>query len=239
MSSSLRSKLLTVTVFAIAMGLLESAVVIYLREIFYPEGFDFPLKPIPPDLAVAEVLREAATLIMLVAIGILAARTFSEGFAWFIYSFAVWDIFYYLFLYLFLEWPESLLTWDILFLIPATWTGPVITPLILTLLMILFAGIIFIHSDIGLKTRIVSREWIILSAGGLIVIWAFMTDYMKFMLNRFSFFELFGLNDPNIINYAGSYVPVTFPWLLFFIGTLVILSGIILYTRRIRKDMIK
>ena len=85
------------------MGFLESAVVVYLREILYPEGFAFPLSPIPVSLAVTELLREVATLIMLVTIGIIAAKRFSTGFAWFIYSFAIWDIFYYVFLKLLLD----------------------------------------------------------------------------------------------------------------------------------------
>ena len=31
--------------YAVAMGYLEAAVVVYLRAIYYPEGFSFPLKP--------------------------------------------------------------------------------------------------------------------------------------------------------------------------------------------------
>ena len=93
-----RRQIIIITAFAIAMGLLESAVVIYLRHLFYPGGFEFPLSPIPVNIAVTEVLREAATLVMLVSIGMLAGRSFSTGFAWFIYSFAVWDIFFYVFL---------------------------------------------------------------------------------------------------------------------------------------------
>ncbi len=102
----LRKLLIIVTAFAIAMGFLESAVVVYMREILYPGGFEFPLSPIPVRLAVAELLREVATLVMLVSIGILAGRRFSTGFAWFIYTFAIWDIFYYVFLWLLLGWPQ-------------------------------------------------------------------------------------------------------------------------------------
>lgn len=98
----LRRLLVIISVFAIAMAYMESAVVVYIREIMYPGGFDFPLSHIPAKLALTEVLRELATLVMLVSIGILAGRSFSTGFAWFMYSFAIWDIFYYVFLWLLL-----------------------------------------------------------------------------------------------------------------------------------------
>ena len=132
---NLRKKLITITAFAIAMGFLESAVVVYMREILYPEGFAFPLSPIPVSLAVTELLREVATMVMLVTIGVIAAKRFSTGFAWFIYSFAIWDIFYYVFLKLLLGWPESVLTWDVLFLIPTIWTGPELLPVLVSLTM--------------------------------------------------------------------------------------------------------
>ena len=136
--------LIVVSLFAIAMGLLESAVVIYLRDILYPGGFEFPLNPVRPDLVWTEILRELATLVMLLGVGILAGRNLAERFAWFMYSFAVWDIFYYAFLRVLIGWPESLMTWDVLFLLPVTWTGPVITPLIVSATMIFFALIIIL-----------------------------------------------------------------------------------------------
>src|SRR6201998_1661345 len=106
------------TAFSIAMGFLETAVVIYLRKLYYPHGFQFPLVPIDNDIAMVEFLREAATIIMLLGIGIIAGKNTSQKFGIFIYCFAVWDIFYYVFLKLLLGWPESLFTWDILFIIP-------------------------------------------------------------------------------------------------------------------------
>ena len=79
-------KILWITVFAIAMGFLESAVVIYLREIYYPGGFAFPLKLIGGTLALTEILREAATMIMLLMVASIASRRAIERFAWFIYA---------------------------------------------------------------------------------------------------------------------------------------------------------
>ena len=83
--------LITVSIFAIAMGFLESAVVVYIREINYPGGFDFPMVIPSGSIAVTELLREAATLVMLICVGLLAGRSISGRFAWFLYSFALWD----------------------------------------------------------------------------------------------------------------------------------------------------
>jgi len=49
-------------------------------------------------------------MLLLVSIAAVASKNFNVGFAWFIYAFAIWDIFYYFFLYVFLGWPENLLT---------------------------------------------------------------------------------------------------------------------------------
>ncbi len=182
----MKTKLVIITAFAIAMGFLEAAVVVYMREILYPGGFSFPLSPVPVNLAVTEISREVATLIMLVSIGILAGRKFSTGFAWFIYSFAIWDIFYYVFLKAILGWPESLLTWDVLFLIPTTWTGPVLTPVLISLTMILFAMVILYRDERGLESRIPGKIWTGLIAGSLLIIISWILDYSRFMLDHFS-----------------------------------------------------
>ncbi|PIV62402.1 MAG: hypothetical protein COS14_02175, partial [Bacteroidetes bacterium CG02_land_8_20_14_3_00_31_25] len=135
-------RLLWLTLFSIAMGLLESAVVIYLRELYYPDGFVFPLQIVSRTVAITEFFRELATLIMLMAVGYLTGKNLNQRFACFIYSFAIWDIFYYVFLYFIIGWPSSFLTWDVLFLLPTMWTGPVIAPIITSLNMILLALLI-------------------------------------------------------------------------------------------------
>ena len=134
------------TVFSVAMGFMESAVVIYLRALYYPHGFDFPLLPVTPQISYVEFLREAATIIMLLIIGILAGRNLAEKFSFFLFCFAVWDIVYYVFLYVFLQWPPSLFTWDALFFIPVLWVGPVIAPCIVSLTMIfLTLSVVYFH----------------------------------------------------------------------------------------------
>lgn len=231
----LRRKLLIVTFFAIAMGFLESAVVVYLREILYPGGFEFPLAPIPVELALTELLREAATLIMLVTIGMLAARKFSTGFAWFLYAFAIWDIFYYAFLKFLLGWPESLLTWDVLFLIPTTWTGPVLAPVLVSITMIMFAMVILVQDDKGRMTQIMAVEWTGLIIGSLILIFGFIYDYSEHMLTHFSLAEMFQIKNPEVLEVATRYIPQRFPWWIFLIGLLIILGSIGWYGSRVRK----
>jgi len=232
MKKKLQGLLIIITAFAIAMGFLESAVVVYLREILYPGGFEFPLSPIPVNLALTELFREVATLVMLVSIGMLAARRFSTGFAWFIYSFAIWDIFYYVFLWLLVGWPRSLMTWDVLFLIPTTWTGPVLSPVLVSLTMILLAMVILFRAERGLESRIPGKIWAGLILGALIIIFSFVLDYSQHMLIHFSLFEMGQVNNPEVMEAATSYIPLRFPWWIFGIGEAVILASIAWYWKR-------
>ncbi len=234
MSMNLRNKIITITAFAVAMAFLETAVVVYMREILYPGGFRFPLSPVPVDLAVTELLREVATMVMLVTIAVLAARRFSTGFAWFLYSFAVWDIFYYVFLWLLLGWPESILTWDVLFLIPTTWTGPVLSPVLVSLTMILLAMVILVQDQKGKDTRILAREWGGLILGSLVLILGFVFDYSRHMLVHFSLFGMLDVKNPEVLEVATRYIPGRFPWWIFAIGELIILTSTGLYYRRLK-----
>jgi len=232
---NLQITLLRITLFGIAMAFLESAVVIYLREISYPDGFRFPLAPVPPGLALTEVLREAATILMLLGVAAISGNTFSRRFAWFIYTFAIWDIFYYIFLKILTGWPESLMTWDVLFLIPATWTGPVICPVIISLSMIAFSFVILVFAEKNFDTRIIPMEWILLILGSLILITAFILDYLSFILRHFNFADLWKVAErERIFQTAMDYVPARFPWGLFLAGELIIILIIILYYRRIK-----
>ena len=130
--TSVRRRLIWLSAYAVAMAYVESAVVVYLRAIYYPEGFSFPIVIIPDAMTWIEVGREAATLIMLVGVSLLAGADRWERFLFFCTAFGVWDIFYYVWLRVFLGWPTSLLTWDILFLIPVPWIGPVLAPILIS-----------------------------------------------------------------------------------------------------------
>jgi len=231
----LSSRLLWVTLFAVAMGMLESSVVIYLRELYYPGGFEFPLKATSYTVAVTEIFRELATLIMLLGIGMLTGKNKQERFAWFIYSFAIWDIFYYIFLYLIINWPLSLFDWDVLFLLPMMWVGPVWAPVVLSLLMILLALFILYFSKNGYDSNPKLSEWILLITGALIVIIAFCEDFYLYMTTHFPTIphaQLFF--SKNTFEYAALYVPVRFDILLFLFGCIVICTAIGRYVIRNR-----
>lgn len=208
------------------MGLLESAVVIYMRELLYPGGFSFPLSPIPERLAVTELLRELATLVMLVGVGVVAGRNFPERFAWFIFSFGVWDIFYYVFLKLLIGWPTSMLTWDLLFLIPVTWTGPVVTPVVCSMLMITLALVILRRTGKNPTFRISPLSWVILIAGAMVVFLSFITDYTRFILHSFTLRELWSLPSKQaLFDLSVQYIPFSFPWMIFAAGSAVIIAA--------------
>ncbi len=127
---------LWLTAFAVAMGILEAVVVVYLRELYYPGGFRFPIVRMPDRVALAEVVREATTIVILLAAAALAKRHRADGFFVFAFLFGVWDLAYYGGLLCFLGWPESLGTWDILFLIPVPWLAPVLFPIVVSLLLV-------------------------------------------------------------------------------------------------------
>ena len=231
--TSIRKNVIVLTLFAIAMGYMESAVVVYLREIFYPAGFRFPLEPISTDIALTEILREAATLIMLMTAGILTGRTKHERFGFFIYTFGIWDITYYLFLYLLLGWPGSLLTRDILFLIPVTWVGPVLGPVLNSLTMIVLALMISKFTSINAQTKIAGREWVLLITGSLVVIISYTEDYVSFLLQMFSFTDLFKPSNLDaLMAYAAGYVPESFAWWIYITGQLMLVAALGLFWRR-------
>ena len=221
------SRIISVSVFAVAMGYLESAVVIYLREIYYPDGFAFPLTTMDADIAITEIFREFATLVMLGSLGYIAGRTWLERFGIFILAFGIWDIFYYIFLYILIGWPESLFTWDILFLIPTTWVGPVLAPAINALSMVIFGAMIWYFQSRGKLLPVRRWSWILLVVGSVIVIWAYIEDYVAYLHQYFSYSDIFFPGDlKSLMDAAMNYVPADFNWWIFGIGQLMILAGI-------------
>ncbi len=226
-----------VTVFSVAMGYLETSVVVYLRELYYPEGFIFPLKIIAPRIALTEIFRELATMLMLVAIGCMSGRTKTEKFAFFIYSFAVWDLSYYVFLKIILNWPGSLFTWDILFMLPTMWVGPVIAPVINSFTMILLSLLIVSRTSQNMKTRIGLCEWGLLILGSLIVIIAYTMEYAAFMAGRFSWLEIFSpALTSAVLEHAAAFTPKRFSWPVFSAGVIVHSTAIVLFFFRKSKQ---
>jgi hypothetical protein len=227
---SLFNQIIWLVIFGSAMAFLESSVVVYLREIYYPEGFSFPLAPINADIALTEILREIATIIMLAGIGILTGNSSSQRFAFFLLTFAIWDIFYYIFLYALLGWPSSLLTWDILFLVPIPWVGPVITPIIISLTMILLAS-----SLIHFKKNLNLHQWILSIVGSLIVIFSWVLDYWSYSSNQFSNGVWTMFLEQDLFGNTEQYVPASFNWYIFLIGLLFLLAAIASHYTKNRK----
>lgn len=217
---SLLKQLSWLVIFSIAMAYLESAVVVYLREIYYPEGFSFPLVPINAEIFITEILREIATIIMLAGIGILTGNSSSQRFAFFLLTFAIWDIFYYVFLYALLGWPSSLLTWDILFLVPIPWVGPVITPIIVSLTMIILAS-----SLIHFKKNLNLNQWLLSILGSMMVVISWVLDYWIFISNQFSNGTWILSSEQELFGSSDQYIPGSFNWYIFLIGILLLLTA--------------
>lgn len=158
------------------MGYFEAVLVVYLRGLLYPEGFTFPIKNIPANLAVLELFREAATVIMLVAVTGLTAKKLWERLGYFMILFGIWDIFYYIWLKITINWPVSLFESDILFLIPVPWIGPVIAPAFVATIMIVIGISITNLFRKGYSFKPTSLTWFLTSVATALILYSFMND---------------------------------------------------------------
>jgi hypothetical protein len=165
-----------VMVFGVVFAFVESSVVVYLRAMYYPEGFAFPLKVISQQHLWVELLREGATIVMLGVVGILAGSKSWERFAYFMIAFGIWDIFYYVWLKAILGWPASLVDWDILFLIPLPWIGPVLAPVLVSVLMIVFGILIVLRMERNVWFKPTWISWVLSVGGSLVILYSFMED---------------------------------------------------------------
>ncbi len=175
--STLERRLAWLAIYAVAMAYVESAVVVYLRALYYPDGFQFPLAPMPLGQVAVEIGREAATIVMLLGVARLASVDSWEWFLLFCVSFGVWDVFYYVWLWAFISWPPSLLTWDVLFLIPVPWIAPVLAPIVVSGGLISGALWLLRLKSQGVALRFSRHVWGLSVAGGLIVLLSFTVDY--------------------------------------------------------------
>ena len=224
----LKRTFVALVLFGIAFGYVEAAVVVYLRTIFVPirqaafctvpHNDLFPLLteehlraagPKYEGLLRTELGREVATIVMLAAAALAIAGNFRQWLAGFMIAFGVSDIFYYVFLRILIGWPpgsivSGLMTWDILFLVPVPWVGPVIAPVLVSLSMILTGGIILRYEATGRPLRFRGLDWVAIFVGGLTVIVAFCWDWRHM---------------------AAGGLPHSFNWLLFAIGELIGAAG--------------
>jgi hypothetical protein len=194
---------MSIVLFALAMAYLESAVVVYLNgALGAPVGDIFPLRPAiaAQGLVAIEVGREAATLVMIALIGVIAGRTWVERLAWSAVVFGAWDIGYYGWLFVFSGWPPSLATNDLLFLIPVPWVGPVWSPIAVSLALVGF-GLAAAHA-LRQGQVVAIRPWHIAAGvgGGVLVILSWTLDFWRIVDGGF---------------------PGDYPWPVFVAGMLV------------------
>jgi hypothetical protein len=180
--NSPRKRWAIVVLFALAMAWMESAAVFYLRTLV---GRLDPYQgvPLPPHhlLGNIELVREMATLIMLFTMGWLAGRDFRTRLSYALIAFGVWDIFYYLFLAVMGPWPRSVLDWDVLFLIPLPWWGPVLAPCIIAALMVIGGTLVTqLETDSGAlwpSHKLVLLNWI----GIAVALYVFMEPAIRLL----------------------------------------------------------
>ena len=174
---SFRSVAFAVIAFGIAMGYLEGAGVAYLRAAVDagPATPEFDQAAFRPFEAI-EVAREVATLVMIGAVGWLAGRTRLERLAWAAVVFGAWDIVYYIALRLAIGWPASLTDWDVVFLIPDAWVGPVWAPVVVSLALVGFGLAAAWRLRLGRSVRVGRRAAGAALAGGCLVIGSFLVD---------------------------------------------------------------
>jgi hypothetical protein len=201
---------LNVVLFAVAMAWMESAVVLYLRTLSQQYDPYAPFHvPLSPNILRAEMIREAATLVMLAIVGWFAGQTRQSRIALFIVAFGTWDIFYYVFLVPLTGWPRSLQDWDILFLLPLPWWGPVLSPALIALLMIA-GGTLVALRDAPDRPVCPSRLSLVVAAVGCIMaLYAFMEDSLR--------------SIPDVANRLMDLRPQRFDWPLF-LPALVLMS---------------
>jgi hypothetical protein len=172
----MHKKIFWIALFGITMGYFEAALVVYLRAIYYPGGFVFPLR-IPSGFIIGvEAGREIASIIMLVSAACLAGKKHWERFGYFMMAFGVWDIFYYLWLKVLLDWPSSVFDWDVLFLIPLPWIAPVIAPVSIAVLMIVFSFVMLHAFRKEVEFRPAPLAYLLGIFGTVLVLYSFMYD---------------------------------------------------------------
>jgi hypothetical protein len=175
-----RNRWLVVGLFAVAMAWVEAAVVYYLRTLVNRiEPYQPNPLPIATGLGQAELIRELATLIMIFTVGWLAGATSRSRFGYMGIAFGIWDIFYYVFLKVMTGWPESVGDWDILFLLPLPWWGPVWAPTSIAFLMILWGMFVTQFEHAPVRAFSGWKHVVVGCLGITLALYAFMADAIR------------------------------------------------------------
>jgi hypothetical protein len=193
----LKRRLFWLVAWGVAFGFIEASIVVYLRKIYYPAGFSFPAVIIEPEIAVVEMIREITTLVFMWAVAELSYRSFQCRLAVFMFLFGIWDIFYYVFLKATLDWPSSPADWDILFLVPLPWVGPVWAPVVVSAGMIWAGTVIMVRNEQDRPLDLNARFLLLEVAAGLVIIVSFLIPGRAVMTQT---------------------IPQHFPWYIFLTG---------------------
>ncbi len=209
-TQNLRSVLIWLTLFTITFGYCESALVYYLHDLFYPDGFSYPFLPFHTKMLIVDMVREIAATLVIVVVVCMAARGSWRRLALFMYVFGLWEIIYYAGLYLLEGWPKSLLSNDLIFLVPVPWSGPVLAPLLISVFLILSAAVIILAE---LRSGRFDPGWLpptLTLLGWALMLYAFMVDFMKVYERQ---------------------VPGPYRWDLFAVGMVLWIAAILLAIR--------
>jgi hypothetical protein len=220
-----RTRWLLVVVFAVGMAWVEAASVYYLR-VMVDRVHPYQPSPLPMQgvLAPVELTREAATLVMLFIVGALAGATWRARTAYSLIAFGVWDIFYYVFLKLISGWPRSLLDWDVLFLLPLPWWGPVIAPVCIALLMVLWGTLVTQPASEKAAGSLTLNVWVWNGVGVALALYVFMADSLRVLP--------YGLDATRLV------LPQSFNWPLFLVALTLMAAPVVQIAWRMRAAQI-
>lgn len=206
-----RTRWAIVMAFAIAMAWVEAASVFYIRALVDRiEPYQSDPLPMQGALGYVELCREAATLVMIATLGVLAGGTRRRRAAYAALAFGTWDIFYYVFLRVISGWPRTLLDWDVLFLLPLPWWAPMLAPVSIALMMILWGTL---ATQLGDGSTDAPWAWALGSVGIVLALVVFMIDAGRAL--------------PDGRDAVLHVLPTTFNWPLFCVALLLMASPVI------------
>ncbi|HZV13107.1 MAG TPA: hypothetical protein VFA55_07815 [Candidatus Kapabacteria bacterium] len=206
-----RRSVVAVALFVLGFSFIESCVVAYLQKAFFQGTTNvFPLRLIDMRYLKIEIVREAATIIVLTAAALMLEKGKWRVFWMFSVLFAAWDILYYIWLHVLTGWPASLFDWDVLFLIPFPWLAPVLAPVLVALLLVL-SGVLMLKGPRNAALGIYGVSSGVIGVG--LIIWSFISD---------SF----------VILYKGTealtgFTPQDFHWLVYTLGILFCIAPVV------------
>lgn len=208
---------------ALAFGVIEGSVAVYLREIYVRDASlgassriaDLPITLVylPQRLVSLEIVREACTMILLAAVAWLSGRRLADRAGAFLLAFGVWDLVYYAVLRAFLGWPSHVSTWDVLFLIPVPWVAPMWAPALVAVLFVAAGSYLFWTPGPG--RRYGWGDAAVLGAAALLTLASFLVESDSAVVHR---------------------VPERFPLWLYWSGVVLAVAGFVRVERPLRNE---